>query len=131
MIGLLPSAVWLWEGVRAPFARRWKARNSRDNFWAGASKGADSYRRSGLAQRTIWCTCGLLAMHNFFEYIRFALLWQDDIRRFLPRLLAWVISLFSGPRLPMHKGAAYSKGMWPQRGAPAGSRFAGLALRIV
>ena len=73
-----------------------------------------------------WAAGSVQDLHNAYEHINFALIWEVAGRTGFPlSLMAWIISLYSGPRLLMLEGVVMGSPLWPVRGGPSLSSAVG------
>ena len=97
------------EAVSVEQAHAWKSRNDRAYSWAGKSKGAaDCAWMTALSSESAYKGDGFCAagsaqdLQEADENINFKLVWEAaGCTGFPLSLLAWIISLYSGPRLLM------------------------------
>lgn len=128
----------LWEAARVEHAHAWKSRNDRAQFWSGKSKGAadcawmKALRAESAYTGEGFCAAGSVQdLQKACEHINFKLVWEMAGRTGFPlSLVAWIISLYSGPRLLMLEGTIMAAPLWPARGGPAGCRFSDMSLRM-
>jgi hypothetical protein len=138
----MPSAVRIWEALRAEEAAKWKQANAREYFWAGKEKGAEmcAYQAALMGEAIQEADKGgnvggagtLQDMAKAYEEVDPERVWAEGRSTGFPgRLLAWILNVYTGPRMLMSNGVCTKQTIWPRRGAPAGSRFADTALRMV
>ncbi len=139
IVSLLTTAVRWWEAVRVEYAIKWKVANDRDYFWGHAGRGAaaSAWTTALLAEAAPrsadFGAIGTLGdLMKAYEQVCTERAWQSARRTGFPlRLAAWLTSLFTGPRWLYFANTTAPEPLWPSNGAPAGSRFADVWLRMV
>ncbi len=111
-IGLLATLARLWERVRAPLFKQWRASCARRYNWAAPGRNAEraawvvSVTEEAALARDQASAASLLDLVKAFEFIPLELLWRKGHKHGCPmRLLALVLELCASPRRLVFRGA--------------------------